>query len=159
MNENNIFIKLLRLGESKGIQGIDENEFKKWALSHQEIDNEYCEEFHKIRRLFLECFDEIIKSHGIPNEYILKTEYYFRLIEFQELELSRETAASANKHSKIAIGISLVAIFIGIVATIIQSQSQVTIDSSQISHVSNKLDTIILKQDEQLKDLNKINAK
>lgn len=151
LDESSIFVRILKLGEEKGLIGINENQFGEWALSQPEIKSEHDDAFQKALRIFRESFDRLDKSHGIPDEYVLKNEYYFRLVEFRELELARRSAVEANRHSKLAIAISVVAIIVGAAATFTQLASPISIDEEQAQQFMKYQNDII----EELRSLNK----
>jgi hypothetical protein len=153
MNETHIFVELLKLGESRGVRGFDSNEFKKWALSQVEIESENSQSYQNIYRTFKESFDEIDKGYGNPNVFILKNEYYFRLVEFEELRLSREASTSAKKYSIFAMSIYVLAILISITASYIQTNSPISIEQNQIGAVKLQLESAQNAQQKQQSEL------
>lgn len=132
MPEKSIFIRLLEFGERKGIQGFRGDEYDTWKAEQPDVVNEYGDRSQEARTLLNACFDQQPTNPGF--RYVLKTEYYFRLIEFKELEESRLASASANQHSKIAIGFSVFAILIGA----LQLNSNITLDANQVSKMAAK---------------------
>jgi hypothetical protein len=140
MNEKHIFVELLKLGESRGVIGLNSHEFKEWALSQAEIENEHAQSYQNINRIFKESFDEIDKGYGNPNIFVLKNEYYFRLVEFEELRLSRETAISAKRYSVSALTISVLAVIISLAASYVQIISPISIEQDQINDLKIQLE-------------------
>ncbi|HEY0894082.1 MAG TPA: hypothetical protein VGE32_13565, partial [Cellvibrio sp.] len=69
------------------------------------------------------------------NNRLLKTEYYFRLIEFRELQETRTASKTANKNSIIALTISVIAILISICTTAIQLNTTTKINADQIKEI------------------------
>lgn len=137
MDEKSIFIRVLRFGEEVGLQGIGAPEFESWALNQPEIENRDDPVFFRLLNLRNECFyrnDEPDKD----SIYVLKNEYYFRLVEFQELEDSRKASTQANKNSTKAIIISVSAIALSLIIGAAQLISPITINSDQVDRMETK---------------------
>jgi hypothetical protein len=79
-----------------------------------------------------------MQSTVADDEYILNAEYYFRLVEFQELEESRIASSDANRHSQVAIAFSIVAIAVSLIVGAIQLNSTITIDYNQVNRMETK---------------------
>lgn len=131
--ENSVFIKILEYGEECGLEGVHWEALLKKMQEEGVVSKEdqfSVEERNRLFKLFDECYD---KPHGGSHTHrLLKTEYYFRLIEYRELQESREASRSANKNAFVALVISVVAILVGIISATIQLSSAVSIDAAQI---------------------------
>lgn len=136
MPEKTIFIRLLEFGEKNGIQGFRGDEYEAWKAEQPDIVNEYSDSSIEVESLLIACFDRYSINSGF--KYVLKTEYYFRLIEFKELEESRKASSDANTHSQIAIGFSILAIVASLIVGAIQLNSTVTIDYDQVNRMETK---------------------
>ncbi len=129
--KNTLFIKLLEYGEQIGAEGTDSNKALEWALSTHAIpDTDVAK--RSLSGLFHECFDSV--GGG---QQVLKVEYYFRLIEFRELQESRIASKQANRNSIIAILFSIAAIGISSIIGYQQLTGSVSISSSQIREIVN----------------------
>ena len=129
-----IFIILLEYGAEIGLEGTDIPEFIKWAASHNFINTKSSETHEKLKQnalhsLFKECFEENRYYEGSSSKklFVLKNEYYFRLIEYRELQESRNASKEANKNAMVvnktatvAIAISVLAILVGLFVSIFQ---------------------------------------
>ena len=125
------FIKLLEYGEQIGTRGADEKEIFEWALRTGVIpDNKVSKRI--LDNLLYECFDKTGDGSRI-----LKVEYYFRLIEYRELEESRIASRQANRNSFIAILFSITAIVISSIIGYQQLTGSVSISSSQVREIVN----------------------
>jgi uncharacterized protein HemX len=132
MDDKSIFIRLLKYWESKGIDGFSYNEFKEWSTFQDDLQSQ--EARQRARRLVEECCERI--SHNASEEhFVLKSEYYFRLVEFQELTESRLASKSANRNSLVAIVISVLAIAFSVVASYQQQNAEITIKRSQVAEL------------------------
>lgn len=95
-------------------------------------------------RFSRECFDHgAIGGQGFGQSgnrslYSLKTEYYFRLVEFQELEESRLASSQANENSTKAIIISMAAIVVTALIGLKQLYTPTTINSNQVNRMETK---------------------
>lgn len=127
------FIKLLEYGEQIGTRGADEKEIFEWALRTGVIPDNKDKVSKRILDNFLyECFDKTGDGSRI-----LKVEYYFRLIEYRELEESRIASRQANRNSFIAILFSIAAIVISSIIGYQQLTGSVSISSSQVREIVN----------------------
>jgi hypothetical protein len=131
MDKKSIFIRLLEFGEKKGVQGFKGDEYNKWKAEQSDIVNAHGDSSREARSLLNTCFDQYTENTGF--KYVLKTEYYFRLIEFKELELSRKASSTANRNSIIATMLAVLSIGIGSYFGYIQKTSSIKIDSDQVS--------------------------
>lgn len=143
-----VFIKLLEFGEKIGLVGTNFDAVTEWAVNSGVLppvsDQAYAKQKYLLRDLFFESF--VLNSGSTESVWVLKAEYYFRLLEFRELQESRAASQAANRNSFIAIGISLSAIIFSIYVAYIQVntpvsiQGAVTINESQIQAIieSNK---------------------
>jgi hypothetical protein len=134
VGEESIFIELLKFGAKHERNGFEKSDWELWAKSHVAGEDGKAELNKRISFLLKECFED----YGSPAKFALKTEYYFRLVEFQELEESRKASSDANFHSKIAIGFSVFAIFVGLVIGIIQLNSEINLNPEQVSVMATK---------------------
>lgn len=140
MEEPSIFIRVLQLGAQAGAAGVDENEINQWITNQPEVENEFSDTRNSIWKIFHESFERTKSGHGNPTVFRLKNEYYFRLIEFQELELSRNASISANRFSTVAIALSLLAIIASAIVGYMQITSSTQIQPSQISTLQNSIE-------------------
>ncbi len=131
--KDSIFIKLLEYGAKKGIEGTSYDEIKSWATERNFIDvtDDVDGRAKELEQLFSETYQQVVRDTDVT--HTLKTEYYFRLIEYQELQASRQAAREANRNAFIAIGISLFAIIISAVLTFAQLRMPTTISKSDLS--------------------------
>jgi hypothetical protein len=138
MDEKSIFIRLLRFGAERELQATTLDDFKEWALSQPDIENDTCGQYQRAKVLFIRCFAKTRQPTVGLAEFVLETEYYFRLIEFQELEESRKASSEANLHSQVAIAFSIVAIAASLIVGAIQLNSTIKIDFDQVSRMETK---------------------
>ncbi len=133
------YIKLLEYGEERGIKGVDFDEVVIWAISNEIIPETGTKEHDSARGalkdIFFECFKRVTDTRN--NLHTLKTEYFYRLIEFKELQESRIASTQANRNSFIAISISIVAILIAVIISYIQLTGSVLISPAQIKELVN----------------------
>lgn len=137
--QDSTFIKVLEYGEQVGLEGTNEADFLKWAEDEGLIDltsteSKTASQIASLKQLFSECFKTFLsteKKDSVRQMYssdVLRTEYYFRLIEHRELQLNREAAKSANRNAFVAIGISVTAIIVSAVMTWSQLNTSVSLD-------------------------------
>ncbi len=128
-----VFIKLLEYGEEVGLSGTNFDHIHSWAAQNNIFsssgNNE--SELLLLRDLYFECFHNV--SGSSEDLWVLKTEYYFRLIEYRELQESRIAAKSANRNAFIAVGISVFAIIVSAVLTFAQLKTPATINKSDLN--------------------------
>ncbi|MCG7983494.1 MAG: hypothetical protein JAY90_12205 [Candidatus Thiodiazotropha lotti] len=143
MQEKSIFIRVLRYGAEKGLSGFTLDQYRDWLLSLPEVQDKDSIEYNRGHTLLEECFyyggyaDKEQKLH----HYVLKNEYYFRLVEYQELEESRKAARSANRNSTIAISISVLAIVSSVFLSYRQTTAPITISEGQVKYLQELLTT------------------
>ncbi len=127
-----VFIKLIEYGEEVGLAGTNFNHINSWAVQNDIFSNSGNKESERLllRDLYFECFNR--GSGSSEDLWVLKTEYYFRLIEYRELQESRLAAKSANKNAMWAIGISVAAIIVSAVLTFAQLNTHATINKSDL---------------------------
>ncbi len=146
--EETIFIKILEYGEKAGLEGISENEFWEWAKTQgtdrESNDPDQILKCSSIYKIFQTCFEPSIVRNGndTVSKYILRTEYYFRLMEHRELVQSRLAASSANRYAFYAITISICAIIVCAVLTFSPSVRKVQISQDQLSRIMEKLESL-----------------
>jgi hypothetical protein len=89
-----IFIKLLEHGEEVGLSGTDFDHVQGWAWENQLISNTQNSEneVSLLRDLFFECFTR--NSGNSAEIWVLKNEYYFRLLEYKELSIRNRSYQS-----------------------------------------------------------------
>lgn len=138
--QSKIFIKLLEFGEKNGLEGAEEAQLNEWAVTEgflQKSDNsiENKLKMNAFRKLYNECFEstELYTGDDGKRKYVLKNAYYFRLVEYRELQESRRASTSANRNAFFAISISIIAIFVGIFCTYNQLNSSISIDTKQFN--------------------------
>jgi len=135
-----IFIELLKYGAEKGLKGTDQLEVEQWAAERYLPDRKSNEaEWNDLqvtlRYLFEECFHETNRTTkgGHIRIRVLKNEYYFRLIEYQELQESRRAAREASRNAWWAIRIAVAAIIVSAVLTYTQLNTPTTINKSDLN--------------------------
>ncbi len=129
--EDTIFIEVLKYGAGKGLEGVSFEELKRWIYDRR--DAGFSETEHVLlNNLFDECFERA-KTGYDTDKLNLKTEYYFRLIEYQELQESRKASREANRNAFIAIGISLLAILASAILTFTQLNTPTRINKSDLT--------------------------
>lgn len=134
--EDAVFIKILEFGEQCGIEGTRWEDLKSWLQEKDIIptdENLSKREENRVFRLYSECFDA--PHGGGHTDRLLKTEYYFRLIEFRELQESRTASRDANRNSFIAIALSVFAIIASASLTYKQLNTPISIASTQIKEL------------------------
>jgi hypothetical protein len=133
MDKKSIFIRLLEFGENKGIQGFKGDEYDEWKAEQSDIVNAHGDSSRETRSLLDTCFDQYTENTGF--KYVLKTEYYFRLIEFKELELSRKASSEANRNSIIATMLAVISIGIGSYFGYIQKTTPMILNNDQVESI------------------------
>ncbi|VAW54235.1 hypothetical protein MNBD_GAMMA06-1294 [hydrothermal vent metagenome] len=137
--ENSHFIKLLEYGEKVALDGVNFETVTDWAIQEEIIpgrgETSHDDARNFLRDQFFECFEN--SSGSTKNIWSLKTEYYFRLIEFRELQESRIASKQANRNSFIAIGISIFALVCTVLVSYMQLTGSVKISPAQIKEVVN----------------------
>jgi hypothetical protein len=138
-----IFIELLKFASKKGLDGATVSELDAWAGQNEFIAGSAAnaeQTRDALRQLFLECTNPVENS----DVRVLRNEYYFRLIEYNELRESRiaarvasEKALIANDNAVKAIRIAVVAIIVSVLATIFQITTPVTINKTDLDAMVN----------------------
>lgn len=108
MVENNIFIEVLKFGAQKELTGCNFNELADVVLKEKTEIN-----YSLLKDVFDECFELSVRNLS-SNKYILKTEYYFRLLDYEELQQAKQASRESNRNALLAIIVSLFAIGLGI---------------------------------------------
>ena len=137
--EDSIFIEVLKFGEKKGLEGTDYNELSNWIIKNGFAESADAKKDNKaaiLSNLFDECFD-YPRGGNKRDKANLKTEYYFRLIEYRELQASRMAARSANRNAMYAIRISIFAIIVSAVLTFTQLNAPVSVNKSDLQALIN----------------------
>ncbi|MCP3871893.1 MAG: hypothetical protein GY699_01905 [Desulfobacteraceae bacterium] len=132
-----IFIELLKYGAEKGLEGVTADEITNWAIGKGFVNKNPSTPEQKIKqkalhRLLNECFNPCSADKG-PQAFVLINEYYFRLIEYQELQESRRAAREASRNAFMAIGISIFAIIITAFLTYTQLNTPTIINQSNLN--------------------------
>ncbi|MDO6421547.1 hypothetical protein [Saccharophagus degradans] len=134
--KKSIYIKILEFGEQCGIDGASYDSLIEWLESEEVINDKENVELvvkNRITSIFYECFEKTTGSEH--NTRLLKPEYFYRLIEFRELEESRKASSDANRKSNIAILVSVVAIVATLIISFIQLNSSISIQRSQLESI------------------------
>ena len=127
--KNSIFIDVLRYGEQVGLKGTSYGDFQKWAAEKGIINltsnaAKDALQIDSLKKLFQDCFVSFADTEKggststIPSRCVLKTEYYFRLIEYRERHERTQAANFANRNAMWAIGISLAAVILCTILTL-----------------------------------------
>lgn len=135
MENKDIFIKLLEFGEKAGINGTDTDSLRKHFEDAGIIRKSSGDphEWLLLHKLLIETFTH----ESIINKWVLKAEYYSRLLEYRELQETIKNAKSATRISCIAITISLIALLASIFIGYKQIVNTVTINQEQINDLKN----------------------
>lgn len=156
--ENNLFIWLLEFGESNQQSQVSCRNMLNEAVQQGLCNTRNEPTAEVLTKLFYECFDleKLKPQHGHNPDVLmgmptsLKAEYYFRLLEFRELQLARETSMQANKNASAAhdqsqrsfrasVAAVLISILVAVITTSWQLNSSLTINPTQIEHLVNAL--------------------
>lgn len=146
-NKDPVFIEILRFGAERGIKTV---RFEDLIERLENKNYLTCTPDDTMRSRILdwwtECFLQDHRSNGCG---ALKTEYFFRLIEYQELQLARTAAEDAqinakkaNRNSFIAISISVSAVIIGIIVSVYQTSQPMKLDTNQANKIHQALISI-----------------
>jgi len=153
MEKMPIFIRLLEYGEDADLEGLSFNEVLKKAESEGYITSEGKDNSRKsLFHQFVEVYDvpvEEIRRSGRHREnftkaygeikYVLKTEYYYRLIEYRELEEARIASSRANRNAKIAIGISVFALVVSAILGFLQITNTINLNDAQLKELTTSI--------------------
>src|SRR5690625_6798906 len=97
-----IFIRLLEYGESIGLNGTNFEEVLEWDKKYNYIPKPGSQEYKLreglLRELFFESFTKSTAS--TDNIWVLKSEYYFRLLQYRELQLARSEEHTSELQSR-----------------------------------------------------------
>ncbi|UTA47463.1 hypothetical protein L1F30_15040 [Simiduia sp. 21SJ11W-1] len=148
--EKSLFIWLLEFGE-KHQGGTTLHSAINGAIEDKLLSSRSQAEANTISNLFKECFDvpEWYKNQEKFNDsavYSLKSEYYFRLLEYRELQLAREAANRAEdnarfarKHASWSIGLSVIAVIAAVVTPFFiagwQSKQPIALNQDSITKI------------------------
>jgi hypothetical protein len=133
MDKKSIFIRMLQLGAVNGAKPMTKSAFIDWAVEQGDMESKQDPVVSQLYKLFDECFI-CSKTPSIGEKsYVLKSEYYFRLLEFTELELSRKASSEANRNSLIATLLAVLSIIIGGYFGYVQKTTSIKIDNKQVS--------------------------
>jgi hypothetical protein len=135
MNERSIFIRMLQLGADNGAKPMTKSAFIEWAVGQGDIESEQDPVISQLHKLFDECFICSRTPTIGENAYVLKSEYYFRLLEFTELELSRKASSEANRNSIIATVLAVISIGIGSYFGYIQKTMPMILNNDQVESI------------------------
>ena len=137
-----MFITLLQYGEAIGLDGTNFENFIEWDRKYSYIPQPGTEAYERrkglLRELFFEAFTKT--SASTENVWVLKNEYYFRLIEYKELQHTRINAAEARKYATYAIIVSVVAMFASVILGVAQMNSEVQFNEDQIARIFSNVD-------------------
>ena len=136
INKKPPFIKVLEYGEVVGLNGTNETEFLAWSKENDFATSNESEILSRF--LYRECFQHTALSISDKKD-ILKNEYYFRLIEYRELQEARKASSQANRNSWIAIILSIIAIGITSYLAWTQMNNPVKLHSDTIKEISQEL--------------------
>ncbi len=131
--EDSIFISVLEYGEKAGLKGITRQDLKNWATEKGFVSGHNDDiKVGFLMNLFKECFEKVTPLNVGTPKWNLKTEYYFRLIEYRELQESRLSARSANRNAIWAIGLSIFAIIVSGILAFNQLTTSVGMNKSDL---------------------------
>ena len=136
--EDTVFIKVLEHGEQVGLEGTTPTDLKRHIEKELDIDLDHTDHQSKkesLDNIFYECFRNVDgRKHG--RNHILKTEYYFRLIEYRELQEARSASKSANRNAFMAIGLSIFAILVSAILPLSQLNAPVSIRKADFQELT-----------------------
>lgn len=143
-SEKSVFIKLLEYGEAVGTNGTRVDKMIDWALKNGIIplaeDKNHFENMVLLEELFYECF---IKNDKLEKDiWVLKGEYFTRLLEYRELNEARESSRKANRNALFAIALSIVTLLLTLTISYLQLHKPTTISEKQLNKLTNHLDKI-----------------
>jgi hypothetical protein len=172
--KEDIFIHILELGQKANGQPISQHDIGTMCL-RQNFFNQL--EFDQLEPVFLGqsnipgdqnsqlyckyifiyhiLSDNFVFVHGNDKKLVLKTEGYFKLIEFHELKLARKNSESARTQSMIAVGLSILSLIAAVVLGVIQLNQDITIDNNQIHLVTDSIQKEFQRQDSVLNKIQK----
>ena len=138
--EESIFIKVLAYGETVGVDGVTEAEFLKWAESAGVHDHSgESRKTRALQRIFFEYFDSpdavegSREAAGSDCRYVLKPEYYFRLLEYRGRQENRAAVKSAHRHALWAVGLSLAAMIVCVILAAVQLSAPPTVSKADLA--------------------------
>lgn len=126
-------IRLLKYGEEIGLSGTNWDSTCDWAIKNEILPKKNCETAYLFRDLFFECFTN--QTGSSLDTWVLKNEYYFRLLEYRELCEARETSRQANRNAWFAIYISVIALLISSLIGYYQINSSININQAQVESI------------------------
>ncbi len=140
-----IFIKLLEHGEEVGLSGTDFDQVLDWAFKNHIISSTQKseDEVALLRDLFFECFAQ--NSSTTAEIWVLKIEYYFRLLEYKELSEARKNSNQANRKAIIAIVIAVIAMISSILMGYLQLTGEISINEMQILSINKNIENQSVK--------------
>lgn len=140
--KDKIFIKLLEYGALKELNGSSLDDALEWAKKSDYISKKNKNEAVKAEKRFIDLFYECFtggRGFQLSDDRkaigVLKAEYYFRLIEYKELQEARRTAKKANITAWVAIIFSLITFLSASFFTYMQLNTPIKIDPVQMEQL------------------------
>jgi len=130
-----IFIRLLEYGEKVSLEGTNMKAVKDWAIENKYLavpgSSDYENRYWLLNNLFNESFSKSREAKG--EVWVLKNEYYFRLLEYRELEEARKASTQANRNAFWAIVIAIIALICSLAIGYFQINKPILLDSEQFN--------------------------
>ncbi len=146
--ESSIFIQVLEYGEKVGLGGTTVKQFKAWAHENGLVNIETREPRNKLSivsltNLFFDCFQPVeVESAEREQDdsrrlYVLKTEYYFKLMDIRQFRETGAAVKSASRNAFIAMGITVLAIIVGAALIVPRLNTPVRIHNADLTALVN----------------------
>jgi len=158
--ENKIFIiNLLEFGKEQGLNGISWVQLADWAKDQRIISdyeeysmrspensiivNSNYEEWNFLRTWFLECFKE--STSYSDEKRVLKSEYYFRLIDYYEFKEAKRSSKQANRNAKYALYVAITALILTIIFGILQTNKSTKVELKPTIQIETTTEGILVE--------------
>jgi hypothetical protein len=138
-----IFIKLLEYGEQIGLAGTDFKELCNWfekqnlLLEKSNSNENKTKKLALLRELFFETY--VKNSGSTENKWVLKTKYYFRLLEYREIVMAKKSSKQANRNAWIAIILSFLTFIISYSFSISNQKTPIIINQDQFKLIQQSI--------------------
>jgi len=77
-----------------------------------------------------------VNSKDGDTTYLMSMDSYFKLIEYKEIVLARESATSARRYSLWAIGLAVTSLVVSIVFSFMQIHTPTTLNNAQLKELT-----------------------
>ncbi len=142
--DGSAFIWILEHGREKGLGGTKPEDAEKLAIEAGVLAAPDSGGYREERRAFLKLFHESFERTDRTKDtaFVLKSEYFFRLLEHDELVASRDAASSARSWAAGALVVSILAILVSAaigyaeLATPIQIEGEVRLNQDALDQLA-----------------------